>query len=112
MPDEDFLRVMYMEELLRTPNETLLSEINFRRGEVMGYQAKVRELTRQLEEAEEKLDMAFDYQKEVDAQVVEKLYRFVDQDIEEIITFSGGPEQIIHYKYTYYKDPVEAIRNQ
>ena len=42
----------------------LIMEINYLRGMVMGFEAKVNEL-------EEKFDMALDYQREVDARLVD-----------------------------------------
>ena len=102
---------MEWEEYLNTPNESLLAEINFRRGQVMGLTLKVEQLEKQIAESEEKFKLALDFQRERDAQIVEAMPVTVDQEYTEDISFNGDTRIIETYRtYMFERHPAEVIR--
>ena len=53
--------------------EDLIVSINYRNGYALGLAMKINDLEEKLAEAEQKFDLARQYQREVDAQLVESL---------------------------------------
>lgn len=56
----------------------VLSKLNFLKGAYQGFRMRVAELEDQLEEADEKFDLARDYQRQLDIQKLEDTLRVLD----------------------------------
>lgn len=84
----------------------LITELNFLKGSYVGHSAK-------LDDLEEKLKLAFNYQTEIDARLVEKYRTDRTRNYEEIITLGGETmtlETDCREKYCTPNGLAEAIR--
>lgn len=66
-------QVTYRDEFDVMEPDRVLSQLNYLKGAYQGFTAQVADLKAQLEEADEKFDLARDYQRQLDIQKLEHL---------------------------------------
>lgn len=83
-------QVTYRDEFDVMEPDRVLSQLNYLKGAYQGFTAQVADLKAQLEEADEKFDLARDYQRQLDIQTLQDMVDGVwPQDMTSIYMRQG-----------------------
>jgi len=103
---------LYMEDVILdgTTIEELVTQINFLRGSLYGQAMLIDAAEEKAVELEEQVELARDYQREIDARLVDGLPHYVRMESSPGYVVGGYSIPNTETSYVYDVDPAKAIR--